>query len=575
MPVFDTSNNNELQFISLSNDTLYLTNGGYVILPPDNVNDADHDTLNEIQTLNKSGNTITLSDNGGSVNVFDGDFYSLTNVPVFDTSNNNELQVLTISGDTLFLTNGGYVLLPSDKWSELNGVVFRNSQVGINTSTPTGQLEVSSLPNAGNNDIGISITRQINSNGWGIPLRFYAFDSNNQHFRYSQIAGGIVNNSSKIGFLSFGVANGTQWGINYEQERMRLTPTGLGIGVISPQRDLHVAGSIRLSPLQSSPSNGSKGDLYINSSGEINYFDGTNWVNTTQQLSLVGDTLFLSDANYVVLPQSTIDISLNDLEDAISISTQTVLALGQGALNSTSTATSNTAVGTSAMHSNTTGEGNVAMGTNAMFFGQSGSHNAAYGYHALLQNVTGARNNAFGSRSMQSSTAGSDNNSFGTQALYQTTGNGNNAMGNGALYGTTTGGLNNAIGYNALSGNTTGNGNTAIGHNALNLNTTGSRNIAIGYNANVSSNNLTNAIAIGYNADVSISNAMVLGGIGADAVKVGIGTSSPARSLHVNDVIRLEPISTPPTNPSEGDIYMDSGSHKLMVFDGTSWQACW
>ena len=91
----------------------------------------------------------------------------------------------------------------------------------------------------------------------------------------------------------------------------------------------------------------------------------------------------------------------------------------------------------------------------------------------------------------------------------------------------------------------------------------------------VTKSNLTNAIAIGYNAEVSISNAMVLGGIGADAVKVGIGTTSPARSLHINDVIRLEPISAPPTNPSEGDIYMDSGSHKLMVFDGTTWHACW
>ena len=49
----------------------------------------------------------------------------------------------------------------------------------------------------------------------------------------------------------------------------------------------------------------------------------------------------------------------------------------------------------------------------------------------------------------------------------------------------------------------------------------------------------------------------------------------PMRSLHVKDVLRLEPISTSPTSPSEGDMYMNSTTHKLMVYDGTIWQACW
>jgi len=56
---------------------------------------------------------------------------------------------------------------------------------------------------------------------------------------------------------------------------------------------------------------------------------------------------------------------------------------------------------------------------------------------------------------------------------------------------------------------------------------------------------------------------------------VGIGTTVPARKLHVNDVMRLQPRATAPSNPAEGDIYMDSTTHKLMVYDGTTWQACW
>jgi len=56
---------------------------------------------------------------------------------------------------------------------------------------------------------------------------------------------------------------------------------------------------------------------------------------------------------------------------------------------------------------------------------------------------------------------------------------------------------------------------------------------------------------------------------------VGIGTATPNRPLHVKDVMRLEPRSTNPSNPAEGDIYFDSTLKKLRVFDGTIWQNCW
>jgi len=58
--------------------------------------------------------------------------------------------------------------------------------------------------------------------------------------------------------------------------------------------------------------------------------------------------------------------------------------------------------------------------------------------------------------------------------------------------------------------------------------------------------------------------------------RVGIGgIAVPQRDLHVNDVMRLEPRATAPTSPSKGDIYMDDTTNKLMVYDGTAWQACW
>jgi hypothetical protein len=56
---------------------------------------------------------------------------------------------------------------------------------------------------------------------------------------------------------------------------------------------------------------------------------------------------------------------------------------------------------------------------------------------------------------------------------------------------------------------------------------------------------------------------------------LGIGTKNPQRTLHVKDVMRLEPRSTPPDNPAEGDIYMDGSDHHLKVYDGAIWQSCW
>lgn len=56
---------------------------------------------------------------------------------------------------------------------------------------------------------------------------------------------------------------------------------------------------------------------------------------------------------------------------------------------------------------------------------------------------------------------------------------------------------------------------------------------------------------------------------------VGINVAVPQRSLHISDVIRLEPRNTAPDNPVKGDIYFDGVLNKLRVYDGTQWQNCW
>jgi len=55
---------------------------------------------------------------------------------------------------------------------------------------------------------------------------------------------------------------------------------------------------------------------------------------------------------------------------------------------------------------------------------------------------------------------------------------------------------------------------------------------------------------------------------------VGVGVTSPKRTLHIKDVLRINP-SDEPANPSDGDIYLDSTSHKLRCYSNGSWHDLW
>ncbi len=52
---------------------------------------------------------------------------------------------------------------------------------------------------------------------------------------------------------------------------------------------------------------------------------------------------------------------------------------------------------------------------------------------------------------------------------------------------------------------------------------------------------------------------------------VGINVNQPQRSLHVRDVIRLEPRNTPPSNPTKGDLYFDGNRDVLRYYNGRRW----
>ena len=165
---------------------------------------------------------------------------------------------------------------------------------------------------------------------------------------------------------------------------------------------------------------------------------------------------------------------------------------------------------------------------NAFAFGSYAKGNAFLGFAGNATNGKG-KNTATGYEALHSNTDGAQNTAYGYQALYSnTTGCCNTVSGIQALYYNTTGSNNLAIGTSALRDNTTGNNNLAIGESALASNYTGNDNTALGFAAGVGTDGLYNATAIGFFAVVSESNALVLGGTGSNAVKVGIGTPTPS-----------------------------------------------
>lgn len=139
-----------------SNGQLQLVDAGgtYTIDLSSLVDDADADASNELQTITKTGNQVTLSNSGGTFTdeVNDGDFDAT-----------NELQTISLSNDTLYLSNGGAVKLPLGGSSAANingstnylmkftpnGTSGGNSQLydngmymGIGTTSPSAKFNI-------------------------------------------------------------------------------------------------------------------------------------------------------------------------------------------------------------------------------------------------------------------------------------------------------------------------------------------------------------------------------------------------------------------------------------------------
>ncbi|MCT4581399.1 MAG: tail fiber domain-containing protein [Flavobacteriales bacterium] len=181
----DADPSNELQTITKSGNTVTLSNGGGSFTDDDtqlteaqvdayvnnngyltSFTEVDGSTTNEIQTISKTGSTVTLSLGGGSftdddtqlteaqVDAYVNNNGYLTSFTEVDGSTTNEIQNLSLSGNSLSISGGNNVnlsTLDDHDWYEVGGTnqpnnindnIFTQGNVGIGIIAPTDELHV-------------------------------------------------------------------------------------------------------------------------------------------------------------------------------------------------------------------------------------------------------------------------------------------------------------------------------------------------------------------------------------------------------------------------------------------------
>ncbi len=213
--------------------------------------------------------------------------------------------------------------------------------------------------------------------------------------------------------------------------------------------------------------------------------------------------------------------------------------------------TANTFIGYRSGVSNSTGYSNTFVGRSSGSIAQS-IHNTFLGAYAGTATSLGFANTFMGSSSGLSNTLGNENVFVGfCSGIFTSTGSNNNFSGSESGYDNTLGRSNVFVGYRSGRANTEGKLNVFVGDSAGIINVTGRRNVAIGAYAGPMLSGLVHTVTIGYGSHATQSNSLILGGLGGDTVRVGIGTTAPTAMLHVAGSkarLRVEGLGAPGVN---------------------------
>lgn len=243
------------------------------------------------------------------------------------------------------------------------------------------------------------------------------------------------------------------------------------------------------------------------------------------------------------------------------------IMIGFGAGVSNTEGGSNIFMGSYAGQSNDIGNLNIYIGDRSGA-SSKGVRNLFMGAYTGADNTTGVDNIFIGNQTGEHSTLGQGNTFLGGIAgWYNAEGNYNTFLGYNSGGNIISGSMNTFVGYQAGQGYRAGDRNTFLGYNTGGYSLPGlSGNIFIGYQAGQNEVN-SNRLYIENSAN-DINNALIYGEFDNDKIKLN-------GAVTIRDVLNIKPRATAPASPTEGDVYYDSVLHKLRVWDGTGWQACW
>ena len=480
---------NEIQVLSISGDTLFLSNGGFVQLPPDG-------------DFSRAGHFVTTLD---SVGIGTGTPHGMLEVHggIWQSG----------TGHSVYLgeSTGRY---DSTKSSNKDNV-FIGYRSGLNNEEGSSNVAIGANTlryhkrGLGNLALGASALYGDTTGEYNIAIGINALASASSK-----------RNNIAIGTSALSISEGNNnIALGYAALRENLADGNIAIGGSS---------------------------LFFNSTGHDNIALGTRALmrNTTGCYNLaIGKSALASNSvafSNTALGYESMHANRSGFRNTAtgyrSLYSNTSgawnTATGYRSLASNTQGNYNTAFGYYALPGNTTGNNNTAVGNSALYFNSEGINNTATGSYALYKNTVGTQNTAVGDSALYNNLTASFNTAVGQEALCSnTSGEKNTAIGRASLHHNQLSSYNTALGEGALyyynDGYNYGD-NTAVGYSALWALKKGYENTAVGsYSGTfIGVYEFSNSTSLGYLAHNTASNQVRIGNGNVTSIGGYVGWSN-------------------------------------------------
>jgi hypothetical protein len=455
-----------------------------------------------------------------------------------------------------------------------------------------GDLQLFGGNSTGNGTSGIGLYLPLDTQGGGSTVRTPASGTPIAYFKGDgrNIALGMGAQTSGRYSMTFSLDGASTYTVS-QDNAMAIMGGNVGIGTVSPGSLLDVNGPIHIKPT-TLPVSPTAGQLAFDSgaANALKFYDGSAWqtVGTgtgsgdfmkNGSVAMTGNLQL--GANYISNDGGASEGLAFDTSGNANFTGKIGIGTATSSSNLSFTGQSNQTIAMERNSTSNTAGKNLTIQAGGAATGATNKAGGDLNLSTGVSTGSGSTPNINFMLSDSGAAATSDNatykamslNSLGLQINYW--GAGTNNFTNGLLIENTKAGsdgaavLSLAHSYNGISGVVSGDGLGQIdfwGYTATGGRIRGAQIRSAIPDATASTEKTT--ISFATMAGGTLADRMTIDGDG----EVGIGTTSPARPLHVNGAARLTPTTTP-GSPAAGDLFFDStASNALKFYNGTAWQ---